>query len=145
LKGYIKYFRSKLIWFAITFVIAFVLNFFLPRLMPGDPVAAIMRRATAGMQSQAAIQRVYEQYQDLFGTNKPIIEQFFIYVGNAFRGDFGLSLSQYPRSVSQVLSEALWWTIGLQLPAILVGWVVGNLLGALAAYLKGGLTKLSCL
>ena len=42
LKGYRRYFFNKLGWFAITFVFAFLLNFMLPRLMPGDPVAAIV-------------------------------------------------------------------------------------------------------
>ena len=42
MKGYRKYFLNKLVWFLITFVCAFLLNFILPRLMPGDPVAAIV-------------------------------------------------------------------------------------------------------
>jgi peptide/nickel transport system permease protein len=60
------------------------------------------------------------------------------------QGDFGFSFSQYPRTVSDVLAASLWWTLMLQLPAILVGWTIGNMLGALAAYLKGASTKCSC-
>lgn len=142
MKGYYKYFRGKFLWLLVTFVIAFILNFFLPRLMPGDPVASIMQKATQGMQSQAAIQHVYEEYTELFGTNKPMIEQFFIYVRNVLKGDFGYSFSQYPRTVKAVLGSAIWWTICLQGPAILVGWILGNTLGALAAYLRGGFDKI---
>ena len=94
MKGYRKYFLNKLGWFAITFVFAFLLNFILPRLMPGDPVAVITQRVAQGMQSAAGVQAVYNQYAELFGTNKPMYEQFFIYVGNGFRGDFGTSFSQ---------------------------------------------------
>jgi peptide/nickel transport system permease protein len=141
LKGYSKYFLNKLLWFLVTFVFAFILNFFLPRMMPGDPVAAIMQRATAGMTSQSGVQKVYEQYTELFGTNRPLTEQFFLYVRNAFRGDFGISFSQYPRPVSDILKSAIWWTICLQFPAIIVGWLIGNTLGALAAYLKKGFDK----
>jgi peptide/nickel transport system permease protein len=128
-------------WFAITFVFAFILNFTLPRLMPGDPVAAIVSRMAQGMSNATGVQKIYEQYTELFGTNKPMIEQFFIYVKNVLQGDFGFSFSQYPRTVSDVLKSAIWWTVALQFPAIIVGWLIGNTLGAVAAYVKGGFDK----
>jgi len=141
LKGYRKYFQNKLIWLLVTFVFAFILNFTLPRLMPGDPVSAIVSRLARGMSNSTGMKAVYEQYTALFGTNKPIIEQFFLYVGNVLQGNFGTSFSQYPRTVADILSNAIWWTIGLQFPAIIVGWLIGNTLGALAAYLKKGFDK----
>jgi peptide/nickel transport system permease protein len=128
-------------WFIITFIFAFILNFTLPRLMPGDPVAAIVSRLAQGMTNATGVQKIYEQYTELFGTNKPMIEQFFIYVKNVLQGDFGFSFSQYPRTVADVLKSAIWWTVCLQFPAIIVGWLIGNTLGALAAYLKGGFDK----
>jgi peptide/nickel transport system permease protein len=136
-----KYFLNKLGWFLVTFVCAFILNFILPRLMPGDPVAAIVSRMAQGMTDATGVQAIYEQYTELFGTNRPMYEQFFIYVRNVFRGDFGFSFSQYPRTVSDVLKSSILWTIALQFPAIIVGWLIGNTLGALAAYLKGGFDK----
>jgi len=141
LKGYWKYFLNKLGWFAITFVFAFLLNFTLPRLMPGDPVAAIVARLAQGMSDATGVQAIYQQYAELFGTHRPMHEQFFIYVKNAVRGDFGFSFSQYPRPVADVLRDSIGWTIALQFPAIIVGWLIGNTLGALAAYLKGGFDK----
>lgn len=142
MKGYRKYFLNKLSWFAITFVFAFLLNFILPRLMPGDPVAAIVSRLAQGMSNTSGVQAIYEQYSELFGTNRPMIEQFFLYVRNVFRGDFGFSFSQYPRTVSSVLSASIGWTLALQFPAIIVGWLIGNSLGALAAYIKGSFDKI---
>jgi peptide/nickel transport system permease protein len=141
LKGYRRYFLNKLGWFAITFIFAFLLNFILPRLMPGDPVAAIVARQAQGMSNSTGVQAIYQQYTELFGTNKPMLTQFFIYVKNVLQGDFGFSFSQYPRSVAEVLGASLWWTLILQLPAIIVGWTLGNILGAMAAYLKGGFDK----
>jgi peptide/nickel transport system permease protein len=126
----------------VTFVFAFILNFTLPRLMPGNPVAAIVGRLAQGMSNTTGMKAVYEQYTALFGIDKPIIEQFFIYVGNVLHGNFGPSFSQYPRQISDILSNAIWWTIGLQFPAIIVGWLIGNTLGALAAYLKKGFDKI---
>lgn len=141
MKGYQKYFTNKLLWFLVTLVSAFILNFILPRLMPGDPVAAIVARVAQGMNNATGVQAIYEQYTELFGTNKPIIEQFFIYIRNVARGDFGFSFSQYPRTVADVIKSSIWWTVALQFPAIIVGWLIGNTLGALAAYLKGGFDK----
>jgi len=141
LKGYTRYFGKKLFWFFITFIAAFLLNFFLPRMMPGDPIAVIMSRVARGIDSPSAIQQIYNQYAELFGTNKPMLEQLFIYARNVARGDFGISFSEYPRPVADIISTSIWWTVGLQLPAIIVGWVIGNLLGAMAAYIKGGYDK----
>jgi len=141
LKGYRKYFLNKLLWLLVTAVFAFILNFTLPRLMPGDPVAGITARLAQGMSSSTGMKDVYEQYASLFGTNKPIIEQFFLYVNNVLHGSFGASFSQYPRPVADILANSIWWTIALQLPAIIVGWLIGNTLGALAAYLKKGFDK----
>jgi len=141
LKGYRQYFLKKLGWFLITFVFAFILNFTLPRLMPGDPVAGIVSRLAQGMANTTGMKAVYEQYTALFGTNKPILEQFILYVKNAAQGNFGASFSQYPRPVADILRTSIWWTICLQFPAIIVGWLIGNTLGALAAYLKGGFDK----
>jgi peptide/nickel transport system permease protein len=141
LKGYRKYFLNKTCWFFVTLICAFILNFILPRLMPGDPVAAIVSRLAQGMSDATGVQAVYQQYADLFGTNKPVYHQFFIYVKNALKGDFGFSFSQYPRTVADVIASSIWWTVILQLPAILVGWLIGNFLGALAAYRKKGFDK----
>jgi peptide/nickel transport system permease protein len=142
LKGYRKYFLNKLAWFSVTFIFAFLLNFTLPRLMPGDPVAAIVARLAQGMSNASGVQAIYQQYTDLFGTNKPMLEQFFIYIRNVVHGDFGFSFSQYPRSVADVIRSSIGWTLALQFPAIIVGWLIGNTLGALAAYLKGGFDKI---
>lgn len=142
MKGYRNYFLVKLLWFLVTLVAAFALNFILPRLMPGDPVSAIVARQAQGMSNTTGIQAIYEQYTELFGINKPLLEQFFIYVRNVFRGDFGFSFSQYPRTVADVLRSSIGWTIGLQFPAIIVGWIIGNSLGALAAYRKGTFDKI---
>ena len=142
MKGYSRYFLNKLTWFLITFVFAFVLNFILPRLMPGDPVAAIVGKLAQGTTNTAGLQKVYQEYATAFGTNKPMLTQFILYVGNVVHGNLGTSFSQYPRPVTNILASAIWWTICLQFPAIIVGWIIGNVLGAVAAYLKGGFDKI---
>ena len=74
MKGYRKYFGKKILWFVVTFVVAVILNFILPRLMPADPVAAITGKMAQGMTDASAVQEIYQRYQKEFGTDKPMIE-----------------------------------------------------------------------
>ncbi len=141
MKGYRKYFVNKLLWLLVTTFFAFILNFILPRLMPGDPVAAITARIAQGMSNSTGMKEFYQQYADLFGTNKPILEQFFLYIKNVVHGNFGTSFSQYPRPVLDIIKSSVVWTVCLQFPAIIFGWIIGNTLGALAAYTKKGFDK----
>lgn len=141
MKGYRKYFGKKFLWFAITFVVAVMLNFFLPRMMPVDPVSAITGKLASGMTDASAVQEIYKRFEKEFGTNLPLHEQFFRFVKNALRGDFGTSFSQYPRAVSDIIGSAIMWTVCLQFPAIITGWILGNILGALAAYIRKGFDK----
>ena len=142
MKGYRKYFGKKLLWFVITFIVAVLLNFILPRLMPGDPVAAITAKSAQGLSDANAAKMIYDHYAEQFGTKKPMVEQFFLYIKNVLHGDFGLSFSQYPRPVSDIIASAIGWTVALQFPAIIVGWFLGNILGALAAYIRKGFDKI---
>ena len=141
MKGYRKYFGKKFLWFAITFVVAVILNFYLPRMMPVDPVSAITGKLAQGMTDASAVQEIYKRFEEEFGTNLPLHEQFFRFVKNALKGDFGTSFSQYPRPVSDIIGSAIMWTVCLQFPAIITGWILGNILGALAAYIRKGFDK----
>lgn len=132
-----KYVAKKAVWFLAAFFVALILNFYLPRLVPGNPVDAIISQMAAGASDSASMERIYATYIHEFGLDKPLFQQFFTYVGNVMRGDLGTSFGLYPAEVNGLIAEAIPWSVALQLPAILVGWIVGNVLGAIAAY-KGG-------
>ena len=141
MKGYTKYFSKKIGWYLLTLVVALVLNFLLPRLIPGNPVARIASGVVEGMTDKSAIKAVMDEYSRQFGLDKPILTQFVIYIKNLLQGDLGTSFTFFPRKVSEIIGDALWWTIALQLPAIVVGWLLGNILGAIAAYIRGAFDK----
>jgi peptide/nickel transport system permease protein len=132
-----KYLITKTAWFLGAFVAAVLLNFLLPRLIPGNPVDAIVATLGRGGAEGAQLERVYEAYTAAFGLDKPLLEQFWIYLANLAQGDLGVSFALYPKPVRELIGESLPWTIALQLPAIIIGWIVGNILGAVAGY-KGG-------
>ncbi len=141
MRGFGKYLAKKTFWYLLTFVVALVLNFFLPRLIPGNPVDIILQGLTAGMTDTARAIEIKTNFYNQLGLDKPMIQQFFLYVKNIFSGDLGRSFNYYPKPVTELLGGSLPYTIGLQLPAILVGWTLGNLLGAKAAYKKGVFDK----
>lgn len=133
-----RYLVRKLLWTLVVLFVALVLNFFLPRLIPGNPVDAIVGNlARGGGVGGEQLQAIHKNFMIEFGLDQPLWQQFLIYVGNLLRGDLGTSFGQYPASVNTLIGQALPWSIALLLPAILVGWIVGNMLGALAAF-KGG-------
>lgn len=138
---YQKYLGKKAIWYIITFFVLLALNFFLPRLMPGNPVDVIVGSIGTSVGDTATMKRVYDGFMQEFNLDKPVWQQFLLYVGNLFKGDLGTSFVRYPRAVSSIIAEAIPWTLALQIPAIIIGWIVGNLLGAVAAYRKGIASK----
>ncbi len=138
-----RYLLNKIFWFLVAFVIALVFNFLLIRLIPGNPVDTMVARMAQGGAIGEAQQKIYQAYIAEFGLDKPLWEQFLVYVGNLAHGDLGRSFSQYPTPVGLLISQALPWTVMLQLPAILIGWLVGNVLGVLTAYRKGWLDKIA--
>jgi peptide/nickel transport system permease protein len=133
-----KYLGRKLAWTVVVFFVALVLNFLLPRLIPGNPVDAIVGQlARGGGTGGEQLQQVHEHFMQEFGLDKPLWQQFLIYVGHVLTGDFGTSFGQYPASVNHLIGQALPWSLAIQVPAIIVGWCLGNVLGAVAAF-KGG-------
>src|SRR5882724_10487713 len=141
-------------WYFLTFLVAVTINFFLPRLGDANPVDAMMAKVSTGLDSASAKEKE-ESYLKEFGlvqvdeagkvkrdaAGRPLRTslggQFANYVGMSLRGDLGGSILQHPKRVSEIIKTALPWTLALQLPTIVFGWVIGNVLGALAAYKRG--------
>ncbi len=137
MSNYSKYFRKKIFWYLFTFVIALVLNFLLPRMIDGNPVDRIVAKLAKGLSNTTTLSNIYDNFNAEFRLDLPVWQQFLYYIKGVVQGDLGTSFSQYPRSVNEIIGSALPWTIALQLPAIICGWLFGNVLGAIAAYKKG--------
>jgi peptide/nickel transport system permease protein len=139
-------------WYLVTFLVAVVINFCLPRL-GSNPVDIIMGQNSGGdpatqlakkvsFLKEFGLAKLDDKGQVVFDdkgqpAKKGIAEQFFTYVGKTLQGDLGTSFQKYPKKVTEVIGDAVPWTLALQLPTIVLGWIVGNLLGALAAYKRG--------
>lgn len=106
------------------------INFAIPRLMPGNPVDIFTGGVKLTVEArQALIER--------FGLDAPLWEQFWYYIINAFRGDFGLSFYYFPKPVWDAMMEALPWTLLVILSSLILQVIIGYFLGATAAWKVG--------
>jgi peptide/nickel transport system permease protein len=126
----VKYFLKKIGMFVFTLFISVSINFFLPRLMPGDPAEALMDKMGGIPPEQLESIRV------AFGltTTDSIFVQYGKYLLNTMRGDFGISLSRFPMPVLAVLKLALPWTMGLIGLCTLISFTLGTLIGIATAW-----------
>jgi peptide/nickel transport system permease protein len=118
-----------IVWLAAT------LNFFLPRLSGQDPVRTkLLQQAQLGGYVQAGIEDMVKVYEQRFGLDKPLWRQYATYLGDVARLDFNYSIANYPRTVNELIAEAIPWTIGLLGTTTLIAFVLGTFLGALLAW-----------
>jgi peptide/nickel transport system permease protein len=124
----------RLAFYLFTAWAAITINFALPRLMPGDPVLALISRAQGQLDTNA-IQSLYT----LFGLDKskPVSSQYFDYLGQILHGDLGLSFTFYPTPVSSVISDSLPWTLALVGITTVLSFLLGTGLGVLAGWRRG--------
>ncbi|WP_326566451.1 ABC transporter permease [Amycolatopsis rhabdoformis] len=129
-----RYLLQRLGFYVFTAWAAVTINFFIPRLIPGDPVQSLITK-NQGQLSADAIQSLYV----LFGLdkNESLITQYFHYWGQLFRGDLGLSFTFFPSPVSQVIGDSLPWTIILVGFTTVVGFLIGTGLGVVAGWRRG--------
>lgn len=116
------------LWGAVT------MNFVLPRLMPGNPLLVLQ----AKFQGQIS-PRALHAFAVAFGLNPNLtfFQQYLLYLGQLVHGNLGASFTYYPESVVQVLAQALPWTVFLVGFATVISFLVGTLLGILAAWRRG--------
>lgn len=128
------YILRRIGFYLITLWAAITINFFVPRLIPGDPVLALVSRFQGQMSSQA-IDSLYV----LFGLSKHqnIVQQYISYWGQLLHGNLGLSFTFFPTPVSQIIAQSLPWTIALVGITTIVSFALGTGLGVLAGWRRG--------
>jgi len=124
----------RIVLYVVTAIVAITVNFFIPRLMPGNPALAVLGRVQAE-ESKQAIAALEEQYG--VQTKTGMWGQYVQYWDHLLHGNLGTSLNFYPASVGSLIRAALPWTIGLVGMATVIAFVLGTLLGVAAAWRRG--------
>jgi peptide/nickel transport system permease protein len=115
--------------------LAATLNFFLPRLTGQDPVRVkLLQQAQLGGHVQAGIEEMVREYDRRFGLDRPLWRQYLTFLRDAARLDFNYSIANYPRTVNDMIAEALPWTVGLLGVTTMVSFALGTFLGALLGW-----------
>ena len=129
-----KYFLQRIAFYLFTLWAAINLNFFIPRLVPGAPVQSLIAKQQGQISTQA-IQSLYV----LFGLNKheSLWHQYIDYWKQLAHGDLGLSFTFFPAPVSQVIGQALPWTVALVGITTVISFFLGTGLGVLAGWRRG--------
>lgn len=128
------YALRRLGFYLVAAFASLTLNFFLPRLMPGDPAATMYARFRGKLKPEAL-----EALKQAFGfTDAPLLEQYVTYLKHIFSGDLGISIAHFPTPVSEVIATGLGWTLWLTGFAVIVAFSVGTLLGIVVAWRRDG-------
>ncbi len=129
------YILRRLGFYLAAFWVSITLNFMLPRLMPGDPVSRMVARLQGAIRPDQI-----DALRRSFGLDDaPLWEQYLRYLGQILSGDMGFSISRFPTPVTDVIAGQIGWTVLLGLVSLIIAVVIGNLLGILAAWRRGGI------
>ncbi len=130
-----RFILRRLGFFILTLWAAVTLNFFLPRLMPGNPALAMLAKFRGPVNPSAL-----KALEVAFGvkTHQSLISQYVGYLGDIATGKFGTSLYFYPESVGRVILDAIPWTLGLVGVTTILAFLLGTGVGIVAAWRRGG-------
>lgn len=122
-----KYIMKRIGYAIATLFVLSLLTFFMMRALPGDPFIGERSLPEATMKALEA----------KYGLDKPVMEQFLIYMKNALHGDFGVSMSFEGREISDIIADAFPYSFDLGIRSLIFATIMGILLGTLAAVKRG--------
>src|SRR5256714_7136313 len=132
-----RWFLRRILFYGLAVWVALTLNFLLPRLMPGDPIGGVLQRLSPAQ--LAANPGIIQTYEALLGGGKSSIgHDYVVYLHRLTHLNFGISTSNYPAPVSDVIGRTLPYSIFLVGIAFLIAFVLGTTIGMIAAWRRGG-------
>jgi peptide/nickel transport system permease protein len=132
----LRYLIPRTIQYLTIMFVGITVTFIIPRLSPTDPVEAQVSLMTArgGSFDPESIQAMRTALTDLYGLSGSPIQQYITFWGRLFHGDLGPSLSNFPTPVSEMVGQALPYTLSILVPAVIISFLFGNLFGAMSSY-----------
>lgn len=124
-------FLKKTLGYFIIFFLILTLNFFIPRLMPGDPFT-FLSSEEGGVHQNFSEEQI-EMYKAYYGMDKPLSEQYGDYLAKLIQGDLGYSI-YYNEDVIRLVVKSAKWTLGITLSSLFISTIFGTILGILSAW-----------
>jgi peptide/nickel transport system permease protein len=128
-----RYLAERIVILFATVFLSVTVVFFVPRLVPGDPLGAIFVNFSSiggNMGGDALVQ----EYRERFGLDESMWNQYLSYLRELARGNLGYSIASFPSHVTDLLRTAIPWTVGLLALTTVISWILGTLLGALVGW-----------
>ncbi len=133
-----RHLLRRFIFYVCAVWVAITLDFFIPRLAPGDPVAAIVgKMSTKGYVTPAMQQTLAAMFG--LNTHDPLWLQYLKYLNNLLHGNLGNSIEYFPTPVLTVIGQDIWWSVMLGAIAVFISFTLGCLLGIISAWKRGSL------
>lgn len=121
-----KYIGIRLLNIVLTMLVIITVTFFLMKVLPGSP----FNEEKLSQLPDDVRMEIYAQY----GLDKPVYQQYFIYLGKLVQGDLGKSYYYKERPVSEILSNRIGPSALLGIQAVLIGLAIGLTMGIIAAF-----------
>jgi peptide/nickel transport system permease protein len=128
-----SYLAERVVIFVATIFLSVTVVFFVPRLVPGDPLGAIFVNF-ASMGGNMGGDALVQDYRERFGLDQSMWSQYISYLRQLLQGNLGYSIATFPAHVTDLLRSAIPWTIGLLGLTTIISWVLGSLLGAIVGW-----------
>jgi peptide/nickel transport system permease protein len=128
-------FNKRLHDYILAFLIIVTLNFFLPRLMPGDPFTFLS--ANAGEIMVTYSEEQINRYKAYYGLDQPLFRQYLSYLSSLFRGNIGYSI-YYNENVMRIVMDRARWTLAIVTAALILSSLMGTILGCFSAWFRNG-------
>ena len=133
-----RYILPRFLQWLIVIFVGVTVAFVVPRLSPIDPVQNTLNRmAVYGIMYPEAVDMLRATLEELYGLKGTIFEQYVAFWRRLLTGDFGPSLTVFPTPVSQLILQALPWTLGLLVTSTVASWLFGIFIGTLAGVYSG--------
>ena len=123
----LKYVLKRLLYAVLTLFVLCAITFFMMRLLPGDPFIG----------EKAIPETTMKALNQKYGLDKPVIEQFLMYVGNVLKGDLGISMHYNNRPVTEIIAQAFPYSFDLGIRSLIFATIMGVFLGIVAAVKRG--------
>ena len=131
----IKILIQRILFLVLVVWAASTITFFIPRISSRNPIRErFAQLARTGGFSPEDMEVIVASYNQKFGLDKPLWEQYVAYISSVARLDLGVSFNQFPKTVGELITEALPWSIALLSVTTVLSFIIGNLLGAVAAW-----------
>ena len=132
-----RWFIRRVGFYVFAVWVALTLTFALPRLMPGDPIGGVLQHLSpAQIQANPGIIATYQKL--LGGGHQSLLEAYWQYLGRVAHFNFGISTSNYPTKVSEVVARTIPYSLVLVGIAFALAFVLGTTIGMIAAWRRGG-------